>query len=56
MTYGVLPALVRGPVVGVVLGDVAVDAAQRQLLVRRGGHRLHYQLSVTAEKQILCLL
>lgn len=46
MTYGVLPALVGGAVVGVVFGDVAVDAAERELLVGGGGHGLHDQLRV----------
>lgn len=47
MTNGVLPALVGGSVVRVVLGDVAVDAAERELLVGGGGHGLHDELRVT---------
>lgn len=43
---GVLPALVGGAVVGVVLGDVAVDAAERELLVGGGGDGLHDELRV----------
>lgn len=46
MTYRILPALVRGAVVGVVLSDVAVYAAQGELLVGCGGHGLHDQLRV----------
>ena len=41
-----LPALVRSPVVGVILGDVGVDARERQLLVRRLRDGLHNQLRV----------
>ena len=41
-----LPALVCGAVVGVVLGDVGVDAAERQLLVVGRGDGLDDQLGV----------
>lgn len=46
VTYRVLPALVGGPVVGVVLGDIAVDPGQSQLFVWGGGDGLHDQLRV----------
>ena len=46
MADGVLPALVRSPVVGIVLGDVGVDAGQSQLLVMRLGDGLDDQLGV----------
>ena len=42
----VLPALVSCPVVGVVLGDVGVDAGQGELLVPSLGDCLHYQLGI----------
>ena len=46
MPDGVLPALVRRPVVRVVLGDVGIDARERQLLVWRLRYGLHNQLGV----------
>lgn len=46
MAYGILPALVGGAVVGVVLGDIAVDPGERELLVGRRGHGLHDELRV----------
>lgn len=46
MPNGVLPALVRRPVVGVVFGYVTVDAGQGELLVRRTGDRLNYELRI----------
>ena len=46
MADGVLPALVRSPVVWVVLGDVGVDAGQSQLLVMGLGDGLDDQLGV----------
>ena len=46
MPDGVLPALVRCPVVGVVLGDVGVDPGEGELLVTGVGDGLHYQLGV----------
>ena len=46
MPDGVLPALVRRSVVRVVLGDVGVDAGQRQLLVHGVRDGLHDQLGV----------
>lgn len=46
MTYRVLPAFIRRAIVRVVLRDVAVDPAERELLVLRGGDRLHDQLRV----------
>ena len=42
----VLPPLVSCSVVWIVLGDVGVDARQRQLLVPRLGDSLYYQLGV----------
>ena len=46
MTYGVLPALVCGPVVGVVLRDVGVDAGEGKLFVAGLRDCLHDQLGV----------
>lgn len=50
MTNGILPAFVGSAVVGVVLGDVAVDAAERELLVGRGGDGLHDELRVAVRR------
>ena len=55
MADGVLPALVRGAVVRVVLGDVGVDAGQRQLLVHGVRDGLHDQLSVREGRLALIL-
>lgn len=41
-----LPALVRSAIVGVVFGDVGVDATQSQLLVRCRRDGLDYQLCI----------
>lgn len=41
-----LPALVRSAVVGVVFGDVGVDATESQLLVWSGGDGLDDQLCI----------
>lgn len=41
-----LPALVRSAVIGVVFGDVGVDATESQLLVRSGGDGLDDQLCI----------
>ena len=46
MPDGVLPALVRRPVVRVVLGDVGIDPRQGELLVAGVGNGLHDQLGV----------
>ena len=55
MADGVLPALVRGAVVRVVLGDVGVDAGQRQLLVHGVRDGLHDQLGVREGRLALIL-
>ena len=41
-----LPSFVCSPVVGVVLCDVGVDAAECELFVGSGSDRLHYELRV----------
>ena len=41
-----LPSFVCSPVVGVVLCDVGVDAAECELFVWSGSNRLHYELRV----------
>ena len=46
MPDGVLPALVRRPIVRVVLGDVGIDPRQGELLVAGVGNGLHDQLGV----------
>ena len=55
MPDGVLPALVRCPVVGVVLGDVGVDPGQGELLVTGVGDGLHDQLGVRERRLGLIL-
>ena len=51
MPNGVLPALVgAGAIVGIVLGDERVDAAERELLVRRRADALHDQLRVAVRR------
>ena len=55
MADRVLPALVRGAVVRVVLGDVGVDAGQRQLLVHGVRDGLHDQLGVREGRLALIL-
>ena len=56
MTYGVLPALVCGPVVGVVLRDVGVDAGEGELFVPGLRDRLHDQLGVRERRLRVILL
>lgn len=51
---GVLPALVRRPVVRVILRYVAINAGQCELLVRCARYRLHYQLCVRVGR--LCVI
>ena len=55
MADRVLPALVCRAVVRVVLGDVGVDAGQRELLVPRLADRLHDQLRVREGRLALVL-
>ena len=55
MPDGVLPALVRCPVVGVVLGDVRVDPGQGELLVTGVRDGLYYQLGVRERRLGLIL-
>ena len=56
MTYGVLPAFVGSPVIGVVLRDVGVDAGQGELLVTGLRDRLDDQLGVRERRLRVILL
>ena len=55
MTYGVLPAFVGSPVIGVVLRDVGVDPGEGELLVAGVGDGLHDQLGVGEGRLALVL-
>lgn len=52
----VLPAFVRRPVVWIVLGDIAVDAGQRELFILSAGYRLYDQLRVRKRRFALVLI
>ena len=56
MSDRVLPALLVLPVVGKVLHDVVVDAAQRQLSLRAGADSHHYQCVVRVSWLLLLRL
>lgn len=56
MSDRVLPALFVLPVVGKVLHDVVVDAAQRQLSLRAGADSHHYQCVVRVSWLLLLRL